>query len=103
VLVDEALRRLTERLDPLRQRRAVAEAQVERPARGAQRLVDAGQHPSQTARAVGRQQPQAARIVTRAELTQRLLERLAAEHSGLTVIEHAEARVESCREWIGLQ
>ena len=78
LLVDETPRSLAESFDAARQSRAVAEAQVERTARSPQRLVDAGQHPPQPAGSVGREQAQAARIVSSAEHGERLLERLAA-------------------------
>ena len=103
VLVHEAARGLSERFDALRQRGALAEAELERAAGGPQRLVDAGQHPSQAAGAVGREQTQAARIVASAELGQSLLERLTAEHTRLAVVEHAKTGVESGREGIRLQ
>src|SRR5207248_9491929 len=72
LLVDETARRLAEGFDPLCQRRTLAETQVERPASGAKRLIDAGQHPPQAAGAVRREEPQAARVVARAELAERL-------------------------------
>src|SRR5207253_9455621 len=70
---------------------------------GPQRLVDAGQHPPQPAGAVRCEQTQTPRIVTGAEFVQRLLERLAAEHPRLAVVEHTEAGVEPGRERIRLQ
>ena len=73
----------------------VAEGELERPAGRAQRLVDAGQHPPQPGRAVRRQQVEPVGLLAQAEVGERLLERLAAQHPRLAVVEHAEARVEA--------
>src|ERR687888_507189 len=54
VFVDQTASRLAKGLDPLPERRSLAEAKVQRSAGGAERLVDAGQHPPEAVRAVGR-------------------------------------------------
>src|SRR5205823_7542661 len=64
-------------LDRLVERRCVAELQHELPAGRPQRLVDAGQHPSQSARSVRREQAQTVGLVAGAEILQRTVERLA--------------------------
>jgi hypothetical protein len=86
-----------------------AERELERPARRPQRLGDAGQHPPQCLGAVGREQREPVGPFTRlgarrralpdvaaksAELRERLVEGLDPEHRGLSLVEHAEARVE---------
>ena len=68
----------------------------------AQRLVHAGEHPSQPAAAVRREQPQSCLVVA-AELLERGPEGLAAEHTALAVVDHAEARVDPGRERVCLQ
>jgi hypothetical protein len=55
LLADEAAGGFAQRIDTLLQRRALAEPQLERPSRGAERLVDAGQHPAEADRTVGRE------------------------------------------------
>ncbi len=69
----------------------------------AERLVDARQHPAQAAGAVGREQAQPIRVVVGAERAERGVERLAAEHGGLRLVELAEARVEACLERVRLE
>ena len=90
-------------LEPLGEARPLAELELERPAGGAQRLVDAGQHPPQAGGAVRREQAQPLGLASGAERGQRGLERLAAEHPRLALVEHAEARVEPGRERMRLQ
>ena len=76
----------------------VAERELERSPRRPQRLVDAGEHPPQRLRAVDREQPQPLGLVPRAELRQRLVERLDQQHRRLGLVEHAKPRVEPGRE-----
>ncbi len=83
--------------------RPLAQLEVELPAGGAKGLVHGRQHPPQATGAVGRQQLQPFGILTGAELVQRRLERLAADHAALAVVEDPEARVEPGRERVGLQ
>ena len=64
-----------------------------RPGR-AERLVDAREHAPQPVGAVRREQPQALGLSGRAELLQRPLECLAAEHGRARVLDLAEARIE---------
>ena len=81
----------------------LSQLEVELPAGGTEGLVDARQHPPQPAGAVGREQLQPVRILAGAELVQRRLEGLAADHTALAVVEDAEARVEAGRKGVGLQ
>ena len=85
--------------EPLGDAGLLAELELELAAGRAQRLVDAGEHPPQPLRAVGREQPQplADRRVG-AERGERALERLAADHRAVLVVELAEARVDADRE-----
>ena len=102
-VVDEAAGRRAELLEPLLERRALAELEHELPSGGAERLVDPGDHPAQAPRAVGREQLQPVRVAVGAEPGQRLVERLAREHRRLRLVELAEARVEPGLERIRLQ
>ena len=102
-IVGEAARGLAQRLDTLRERRALAQLEHERPPRRAERLVDPPEHASQRARAVGREQLQPRRILAGAELLERGVERLAREHRRLRLVELAEARVEPGLERIRAQ
>src|SRR5204863_5205866 len=63
-----------------------------------QRFVDAGEHPPQPVSAVDGEQPEPRGIVLRAELGQRRLERLPAQHTPLAVVDDPEARVDARRE-----
>ena len=93
-----AARRAARRRAPARPSSSVSVA-----AGRAQRLVDAGEHPAQALRAVGREQPQALRVARRAERRERALERLAADHGAVLVVELAEARVDADRERVRAQ
>ena len=75
--------------------RPLAQLEAERTPGGAQRLVDAGEHPAERADAVGREQAEPLLVAVRAEVAERLLERLALEHARLRVVEDAEARVDA--------
>ena len=101
-VLDHAPRRLAS--SSIRSSRAgrSASSRTRLTARRAQRLVDAGQHPSQPPRAVGGEQPIRSGS-PRAELLERLLERLAGEHPRLVLVEHAEARVDAGLEGMRLQ
>src|SRR5262249_34933537 len=68
-----------------------------------QRLVDAGQHPPQPIASVGREQLEPLRIVSGAELGERLAERLRPEHRRLRLVELAEVRIETGSERIRTQ
>src|SRR5581483_7378056 len=102
-LVLDRLGGLAQLLDALIELGAVADAQHELAARGAERLVDAGEHPAQPCSSVRREELQAVLLPARAELGERTLERLAAEHRRLRVVQLAEARVEAGGEGVGLQ
>ena len=81
----------------------LAELENERAPGGAERLVDARQHPAQAGRAVRREQPQALGLASRAERVERALERLSTQHGGAGLVELPEARVEPDAERMGLQ
>ncbi len=102
-VLDEAARGVAQLLDPLGELGAAADVEVERAAGGAERLVDAREHPAQAVRAVGGEQAQPLGRAVGAELAERLLERLAAQHGALGLVELAEARVEPGRERVRLQ
>ena len=89
--------------EPRLEARPLAQLERELPAGRAEGLVHGGQHPAQPRRAVGREQPQPRRVVARAELVQRRLERLAADHTALAVVQNTEPRVESGGERVRLQ
>ena len=102
-LVGQRARRLAQLLEALGEVGTLADAELELAARGAERLVDAGEHPPEAVRAVRREQAEAVRLAAGAELGERLLERLAPEHRRLRVVELAEARVEAGGERIRLE
>ena len=102
-VVGQAAGGVGERLDAAGEPRRLAELEHERAAGRAQRLVDAGQHPAQPGRAVRREQPDAVRVVARAERVERGLEGLGAQHRRLRLVELAEARVEPGLERVRLQ
>ncbi len=81
----------------------VVEGELERPPGRAKRLVDAGEHPPQPAGAVGREELEPLGLAALAERRERRLERLAADHPPLALVEDAEARVEPGRERVSLQ
>ena len=93
-VVHEALGRVLQLGDPLGQPWTLAELEHERPTRGTQRLVHAGQHAAQGARAVGGEQPETLGVAVGAELRERRLESLALEDPRLRLVEHPEARVD---------
>ena len=96
-------RRLAQLLDPSLEPRPLGHLEHELPTGRAKRLVDAGQHPAQPPRPVRGQQPDPLRIVRRAELLQREVERLARDHARLVLVEHAEVRVDRRLERVRLQ
>src|SRR5205823_6063079 len=96
-------RRFAQLVHARRQARALAELEHELPARRAERLVDARQHLSQPVGAVDREQPQTFGIIPSAESGQRRRERLAAQDAPLALVEDAETRVDSGREWMRAQ
>ena len=102
-IVGQAPSRFAELLDPGVQPRPLGHFQHEVAAGRAERLVDAGQHPPQPARAVRGEQADPLRIGGRAELLQRGVERLAGEDSRLVLVEHAEDRVDRGLERMRLQ
>ncbi len=102
-VVDEAARRVLERGHALRELRPLPELEHELAARGAQRLVDPGEHPAQPGGPVRREQLQPRWVVAGAELGQRSVERLLADHHALRVVELTEARVEPGCERVSLQ
>src|SRR4051794_18017491 len=89
-------------IDPLAKLRVRGRLQAERKARRAKRLVDPGEHPAQPPPAVRREQAQTLDVVA-AELLERRTKGLAAQHTPLAVVEHAEARVDAGRERIRAQ
>ena len=102
-VLEHAPRRLAQLLDPRLQRWPVGDLEDELPARGAQRLEDAGQHPPQAARPIRRKQPDPLGVPGRTEGVERLLERLAGQHPRLVLVEHTEARVDAGLEGMRLQ
>ena len=74
--------------------RPLAELEDEVASGRAKRLVDARQHPAQALRTVRREQAEPLGLASGAELLERAIERLAAEHRGAGVLELAEARIE---------
>ena len=100
---DERARRVTQLLDPLCQLRPAADVERQLTPRGAQGLVDAREHPSQPARAVRGEQAKPLRLPVGTELVEGGLERLAAEHGTLRVVELAEPRVESRSKRVRLE
>ena len=94
----EAPGSLAEVVEPLVERRGLAELEHERSPGSAQGLVDADQHPAEPRTAVRDEQSQAFGLVARAEGRERLVERLAAKHLRLRLVELAEPRVEPGRE-----
>src|SRR5215218_10874461 len=99
----ETTRCKTELLEPLAERRPVAELEHEITAGGAQRLVDPRDHAPQAAGAVSSEQLDPHGVAVRAERAQCLVERLAGENRRLRFVELPEAGVEPCLERIGLQ
>ena len=91
---DERGRGGAQLVDALSELRPRGHREVELAPRRAQRLVHARQHPPQPVAPVGREQLEPLRIVSCAELGERLAERLRAEHGRLRLVELAEARVE---------
>ncbi len=88
---------------PCLQAGPLAELERQLPAGRAERLVDGGEHPAQPGGAVGRKEPQPRGIVARAELVQRRLEGLAADHAALAVVQHTEPWIEAGGERVRLQ
>ncbi len=99
----EAARRLAQLLDAALEHGERVDREVQLAAGGTQRLIHAREHPPQPVGAVRRKQAQTVGLAAGAELGERLLERLAAEHGALRVVELAEPRVEARREGITLQ
>ena len=91
---DERGRSGAQLVDPLSELRPRGHLEVELASRRAERLVHARQHPPQPVAPVGREQLEPLRIVSGAELGERLAERLRAEHGRLCLVELAEMRVE---------
>ena len=89
--------------EPLGHARHLAELEPQLPARRAQRLVDAREHPPQPLRAVRREQAKALAVARRAERRQRALEGLAADHRAVLLVQLAEARVDADRERVRAQ
>ncbi len=102
-VVDDAPSRLPQLLDPRLEAGPLGDLEHELAAGGAERLVDAGQHPPQPAGAVGREQPGPLGVTRRAELLERGLERLAREHARLVLVEDPEVRVDAGLEGVRLQ
>ncbi len=100
----EAACRLLQLGEPLLEPRSLlVEGQLEGPPGRAQRLVDAGEHPPQPAGAVGGEQLEPLGLAALAEGRERRLERLAADHTALALVEDAEARIQPGRERMRLQ
>jgi hypothetical protein len=102
-VVRESLRLTTQRPHRVARARALAELENEVASGRAQRLVHACQHSPQAVRPIRREKPQALRIAARAELLQRSVEGLTAEHRRTGVLELAEPRVEAGRERMGAE
>ena len=92
-------RRVAQLLQQLCERPALLELEPQLAPGRAQRLVDAGEHPPQAARAVGREE-RAVRSGSRpAQSSSSAVSNASpCEHARLVVVEHAEARVEPGRE-----
>ncbi len=102
-VLGETASRVAQRFEPLPHRRALAELEHEIVAGRAERLVDAGDHPPQAARAVRRQQPRPLVVSGRNECVERLVEGLARENGRVGGVKLAEPRVEARLERICLQ
>ena len=99
-VADEAARRLTEFLEPGGETRSLAELEQELAAGGAERLEHSDEHPPEICRAVNGEQTQTLRVLVCAERVERGLERFAAQHATLAVVEHSETRIDTRREWM---
>ena len=97
-LLAEAAGRLVKLVDTLLQAAAFAELEHQLAAGRTERLVDAGEHAAEPVGAVDGEQAQTRRVVAGAELRQRSLERLAAQHAPLALVEHAETRIDTRSE-----
>ncbi len=73
---------------------------LERPAGRAKPIGDAREHPAETLRAVGGQQAHPLLATSLDVVGQRPGERLGAEHGGLALVEHPEARVKAGLEGV---
>ncbi len=102
-VVDQAARRLAQVLERSGELRRLPELERQRPPRGAQRLVDAGQHRPQASRAVGREQSEPLGIARGDESGERPVEGLAADHRAVLVVCLGEARIDADRERMGSQ
>ena len=99
----ESVRLCAERRDRTGEARSLSQLEHELAPGRAERLVDARQHPAEPGRAIRRQEPDALGIAVGAELLERTLERLSAEHGRTRLLELAEARVEPHTERVRLQ
>ena len=99
----ERLRLCAERRDRTGEARPLSQLEHELASGRAERLVDPRQHPAKPGRAIRRQEPDALGIAVGAELLERTLERLSAEHGRTRLLELAEARVEPHAERVRLQ
>ncbi len=99
-ITDERRRGGVQLVDPLAELRPWRHGEVELAPGCAQGLVDAREHPPQPVAAVGRKELESLRLVSRAELRQRLGEGFGAKHGRLRLVELAEARVEPGSERI---
>ena len=79
---------------PLGERGHRLTGELESPARRAQPVEDAREHPAEPFGAVGRQQPDALGLPGLHVIRKRLREGLRPQHCRLALVEHAEARVE---------
>ena len=102
-LVERRTRRLAQLLDSSIEARPLRHLEHELAPGRAERLVDTRQHSAQAARSVRGQKPDALGIVRSTELLERDVERLAGEHAGLVLVEHAEVRVDRSLERVRLQ
>ena len=102
-VVGQSMRRFAQLLDTARKLGQAVDGEIEIASGRSQRLVNAGEHATQPIGAIGREQAQPIGLLLRAKLGERLLERLAAEHCSLRVVELAETRVEPGCERIALQ
>ena len=99
-VADEAARRLTGFFEPGGETWSLAELEQELAAGGAQRLEHSDEHPPEICRAVNGEQTQTLRVLVCAERVERGLERFAAQHATLAVVEHSETRIDTRREWM---
>src|SRR4051812_9902425 len=98
VILGEAASRLAKLGDMCLETGVLAQLEDELATRGPERLVDAGQHATETIGSIHGEQAESSRIVGRAEGRESRCECLSTEHSFLALVEDPKARVDACRE-----